>query len=85
MPHVPPRLPARWMRSVEASPNARNAPGVSNSHEMSYRQALPLDALQARTNTTMRSLNRAVLVVVSPIAGLFADSLGFARLSAPRL
>ncbi|HEX8487872.1 MAG TPA: MFS transporter, partial [Propionibacteriaceae bacterium] len=55
------------------------AMGVSNSHEMSYRQALTPDALQARTNTTMRSLNRAVLVVISPIAGLVADRLGFAH------
>lgn len=53
------------------------AMGVSNSHEMSYRQALTPDALQARTNTMMRSLNRAVVVVVSPIAGLAADSIGF--------
>ena len=49
------------------------AMGVSNSHEMSYRQALTPDELQARTNTTMRSLNRAVLVIASPIAGLVAD------------
>jgi predicted MFS family arabinose efflux permease len=55
------------------------AMGVSNSHEMSYRQALTPDALQARTNTTMRSLNRAVLVVVSPIAGLLAYSVGFGQ------
>ncbi|HEX8508510.1 MAG TPA: MFS transporter [Propionibacteriaceae bacterium] len=53
------------------------AMGISNSHEMSYRQALTPDALQARTNTTMRSLNRAVVVVVSPIAGLAADGIGF--------
>ena len=53
------------------------AMGVSNSHEMSYRQALTPDALQARTNTTMRALNRAVVVVISPIAGLAADGLGF--------
>lgn len=53
------------------------AMGISNSHEMSYRQALTPDALQARTNTTMRSLNRALLVVVSPVAGLVADRLGF--------
>lgn len=52
--------------------------GLSNSHEMSYRQALTPDALQARTNTTMRSFNRAVIVVVSPIAGLLADRLGLA-------
>ena len=53
------------------------AMGVSNSHEMSYRQALTPDALQARTNTTMRSLNRAVLVIVSPISGLVAGWFGF--------
>ncbi|HEY5847565.1 MAG TPA: MFS transporter [Microlunatus sp.] len=53
------------------------AMGISNSHEMSYRQALTPDELQARTNTTMRSLNRAVLVIASPIAGLIADRLGF--------
>lgn len=55
------------------------AMGLGNSHEMSYRQTLTPDALQARTNTTMRSLNRAVIVVVSPIAGLLADSLGFVQ------
>ena len=55
------------------------AMGLGNSHEMSYRQALTPDALQARTNITMRSLNRAVVVVVSPIAGLFADSVGFGQ------
>lgn len=51
--------------------------GVSNSYEMSYRQALTPDGLQARTNTTMRSLNRAVLVVVSPLAGLAGTRFGF--------
>lgn len=53
------------------------AMGLSNSHEMSYRQALTPDELQARTNTTMRSLNRAVIVVVSPLAGLGAERLGY--------
>lgn len=53
------------------------AMGIGNSHEMSYRQVLTPDELQARTNTTMRSLNRAVLVIASPIAGLAADRLGF--------
>jgi MFS family permease len=47
--------------------------GFSNSHEMSYRQALTPDALQARTNTTMRSFNRVVIVVVAPLGGLLAD------------
>ena len=55
------------------------AMGVGNSHEMSYRQALTPDGLQARTNITIRSLNRAVLVVVSPIAGLMADIVGFGQ------
>lgn len=46
------------------------AMGMSNSHEMSYRQLVTPDHLQARTNTSMRSLNRAVMVVVA--AGLAA-------------
>ncbi|HEY5821396.1 MAG TPA: hypothetical protein VIT20_05445 [Propionibacteriaceae bacterium] len=48
----------------------------SNSHEMSYRQTLTPDALQARTNTTMRAFNRAVVVVVAPLAGLLAVNTG---------
>lgn len=43
-----------------------------NSHEMSYRQALTPDELQARTNITMRSFNRAILVVAAPLGGLLA-------------
>jgi MFS family permease len=50
--------------------------GFSNSHEMSYRQALTPDELQARTNTTMRSFNRAVIVIVAPLGGLLADHAG---------
>ena len=53
------------------------AMGLSNSHEMSFRQARTPDELQARTNTTLRSLNRAVIVVVSPLAGLLGDQVGF--------
>jgi MFS family permease len=52
------------------------AMGVSNSHEMTLRQGRTPDELQARTNTTLRSLNRAVIVVVSPVAGLLADQVG---------
>lgn len=52
------------------------AMGMSNSHEMSYRQLLTPDELQARTNTTLRSLNRAVMVVVAPVAGFAADAWG---------
>jgi MFS family permease len=50
--------------------------GMSNSHEMSYRQLVTPDELQARTNTTLRSLNRAVMVVVAPVAGIVADAWG---------
>jgi len=49
---------------------------MSNSHEMSYRQLVTPDDLQARTNTTLRSLNRAVMVVVAPVAGILADGWG---------
>ena len=52
------------------------AMGMSNSHEMSYRQLVTPDELQARTNTTLRSINRAVIVVVAPIAGTLADAVG---------
>ena len=52
------------------------AMGMSNSHEMSYRQLVTPDELQARTNTTMRSLNRAVVVFVAPVAGIVADGWG---------
>jgi MFS family permease len=52
------------------------AMGMSNSHEMSYRQLVTPDELQTRTNTTLRSINRAVVVVVAPIAGVLADAVG---------
>jgi len=52
------------------------AMGMSNSHETSYRQLVTPDVLQARTNTTLRSLNRAVVVIVAPIAGILADAWG---------
>lgn len=52
------------------------AMGMSNSHQMSYRQLVTPDELQARTNTTLRSLNRAVVVVIAPVAGILADAWG---------
>ena len=51
--------------------------GLSNSHEMSYRQLITPDALQARTNTTMRSVNRAMVVIAAPLGGLLADRAGY--------
>ncbi len=52
------------------------AMGMSNSHEMSFRQLITPDELQARTNTTLRSFNRAVMVVAAPLAGILADGWG---------
>ncbi len=52
------------------------AMGMSNSHEMSFRQLITPDELQARTNTTLRSLNRAVMVIAAPLAGILADAWG---------
>jgi MFS family permease len=52
------------------------AMGMSNSHQMSYRQVVTPDVLQARTNTTLRSINRGVIVVFAPLAGALADAWG---------
>jgi MFS family permease len=54
--------------------------GISNSHEMSFRQLVTPDELQARTNTTLRSLNRAVMVIAAPLAGILADVWGIRAL-----
>jgi MFS family permease len=52
------------------------AMGMSNSHEMSFRQLVTPDEFMARTNSTLRSLNRAVMVVAAPLAGVLADAWG---------
>jgi MFS family permease len=52
------------------------AMGMSNSHEMSFRQLVTPDEFQARTNITLRSMNRGVMVVVAPLAGILADAWG---------
>lgn len=52
------------------------AMGMGNSHEMSYRQAMTADHLQARVNITMRAANRTVIVVIAPLAGLFIAASG---------
>jgi MFS family permease len=51
--------------------------GGCNANEMGYRQQITPDALQARTNTTMRSFNRAAIVIGAPLGGLLADGLGY--------
>lgn len=51
--------------------------GASNANEMGYRQTITPDNLQGRMNTTMRSINRAMIVVGAPLGGLLADRIGF--------
>lgn len=51
--------------------------GAEGPIEMSYRQAATPDRLQARASATIRSLNRAAVVVGAPLAGVLADGLGF--------
>ena len=50
--------------------------GAEGPIELSYRQAVTPDRLQGRMNATMRSLNRAAVVVGAPVGGLFADTVG---------
>ncbi len=50
--------------------------GAEGPIEMSYRQAVTPDRLQGRMNATIRSLNRAAVVVGAPLGGLFADAVG---------
>lgn len=51
--------------------------GASNANEMGYQQSITPDAMQSRMNITIRSLNRAAIVVGAPLGGLLADQLGF--------
>jgi len=51
--------------------------GLQNANEMGYRQAVTPDALQGRMNTTIRSINRAAIVIGAPLGGLLADGLGY--------
>ncbi len=49
--------------------------GAEGPIELSYRQAVTPDRLQGRMNATMRSLNRAAIVVGAPLGGLLADAV----------
>ncbi|HEY1560070.1 MAG TPA: MFS transporter [Caulobacteraceae bacterium] len=53
------------------------AMGAENANSLGYRQSVTPDALQSRMNTTMRSLNRAMIVAGAPIGGLIADRIGY--------
>lgn len=54
--------------------------GASNANEMGYRQTVTPDRLQGRMNATMRSINRAMIVVGAPVGGLLGDALGYRNL-----
>jgi MFS family permease len=51
--------------------------GAENANEMGYRQTVTPDRLQGRMNATMRSINRAMIVVGAPIGGLLGDRVGY--------
>jgi MFS family permease len=51
--------------------------GASNANEMGYRQSVTPDRLQGRMNATMRSINRAMVVVAAPLGGALADQIGY--------
>ncbi|MHA3704203.1 MFS transporter [Jatrophihabitans sp. YIM 134969] len=51
--------------------------GAENANTMGYRQTVTPDRLQARMNTTMRSVNRGVVVIGAPLGGVLADAIGF--------
>lgn len=51
--------------------------GASNANEMGYRQTITPDHLQGRMNATMRSINRAMIVIGAPLGGVLADAIGF--------
>ena len=51
--------------------------GLDSPIEMGYRQSITPSALLGRMNATMRSLNRAAIVVGAPLGGILADRLGY--------
>lgn len=51
--------------------------GMSNPSEMALRQQATPDRMQARMNATMRTVNRSMIVVSAPLAGVLGDAIGF--------
>lgn len=52
------------------------AMGAEGPVEMGFRQALTPDRLQGRANTTIRSVNRTMIVIGAPVGGVLGDHLG---------
>jgi len=53
------------------------AMGLEGPAEMGFRQEVTSDRLQGRMNTTIRSINRAMVVIGAPLGGVLADQAGF--------
>ncbi|MBB5633283.1 MFS family permease [Cryobacterium mesophilum] len=51
--------------------------GLENANTLGYRQSVTPDALQGRMNTSIRSINRAMIVVGAPIGGILAETIGY--------
>jgi predicted MFS family arabinose efflux permease len=51
--------------------------GIETANEMGYKQAITPDELQGRSNATMRSANRTMLVVGALAGGFLADWIGY--------
>jgi predicted MFS family arabinose efflux permease len=51
--------------------------GITGPNELGYRQSVTPDGLQGRMNTTIRSLNRAAIVVGAPLGGFLAVAVGY--------
>ena len=51
--------------------------GAENANEMGYRQVVTPDRLQGRMNATMRSINRAMIVIGAPVGGALGDAIGY--------
>lgn len=51
--------------------------GLDSPIEMGYRQSITPAELLGRMNATIRSLNRAAVVIGAPVGGLLADRLGY--------
>ena len=52
------------------------AMGVEGPNEMGYRQSVTPLQMQGRMNTTMRSINRSMIIIGAPLGGYIADKFG---------
>ncbi|MGN7313525.1 MFS transporter [Alkalicoccobacillus gibsonii] len=52
------------------------AMGIEGPNEMGYRQSITPLQLQGRMNTTMRSINRSMIIIGAPLGGFIAGKFG---------